>query len=188
MRYKIRYQQAWALAWWCHYWSLVTIVFCANGSKQLNIGSFNIHELGCKLENEVVQQWIRGHDIVFLCETKTDLQITFPGYEVINGRTCTPIRGGVILLVKQYLYNWITDIDITANDQIWFRLAPLPGVLFGGFYIAPHDSIYYEEASLSYILCKYMDDVTDTHIWFGNFNARLGKIVSTLVADNEHFS
>ena len=116
------------------------------------------------------------------------LRITIPGYEVIYGRTCTSVKGGVILLIKIYLYNRIIDIDITAIGQIWSRLDPFPGVLFGGFYMAPHDSIYYENASLSFILCEYMDNATHTHTWFGDFNGRLGKTVRTLVADNEHFS
>ena len=76
------------------------------------------------------------------------LRITIPGYEVIYGRMCTSVRGGMISLVKRYLYNRIIDIDITAIGQIWFRLDPLPGVLFDRFYMAPHDSIYYEKASL----------------------------------------
>ena len=166
---------------------MVPLTFSIDGSKLLQIGFFNIHSLGNKLENDTVKEWVLKHDIVLLSETKSDVKFTVSGYKVIYGKTINAHRGGVALLVRNALFKYITDIDVTVIDQIWFRLTSMPSVLFGGCYVTPSDSPYYEENSIANILGKCKENSTmenGSHIIFGDLNARLGKEVNELVRDN----
>ena len=128
---------------------MAALFFPLIGSNILTIGSFNIHGLGNKLENQTVYEWIDKHDIIFLCETKTDVKFTVPGYHVIYGTTNNPNRGGVAFLIKRHLKEFLTNIDISEPDQIWLSLSVFPGVQFGGCYVPPHDSLYYNDEELA---------------------------------------
>ena len=125
-------------------------------------------------------QWIHNYDIIFLCETATNVVFSVPGYHVITGKTTVPNRGGVVILVKNYLYEYITAVDITVNDQIWFAFSFMPSVLFGGCYIPPSDSRYYDVHAFSSIVSKRMDNAPKSLCLFGDFNCRFGNDLSLL--------
>ena len=133
-------------------------------------------------------QWLLEHDIVFLCETKTDKRFTVPGFTAIYGKSDNPNRGGVALLVKHCLYKYINNVDVTDCDQIWFRLTIAHNALFGGCYIAPYDSQFYKDSSHSNILSQCMTNASDTHVIFGNLNSRVGSAAQQLIRKNERFS
>ena len=127
-----------------------------------------------------MSEWIQRHDVIFLCEIATSVSISVPGFYVIQGKTVTCNRGGVAILVKNYLYEYIHGVDLTMNDQIWFSISFLPDVIFGGCYIPPSDSIYYDVHAFSNIISKYSDNSTKQFCIFGDFNSRLGQQISDL--------
>ena len=82
---------------------------------------------------------------MFICEVKSNVNLSIPGFHCIRGTTASPNRGGVALLIKNYIFDRISRVDISVDDQIWFEIAGLDGVMFGGLYIPPMDSLYYSE-------------------------------------------
>ena len=167
---------------------MAAIEFSLTGSNTLQIGSFNVHSIGNKLESQIISDWLIAHDIVFLCEIKTGGVINVPGFKVIYGSIENPDRGGVALLVKRHLVDFMTSIDLSENDQIWFRMTIYPNVQFGACYIPPNDSLYYKDSNHAFIQAKCADNPHITNIVFGDLNSRLGLAVSDLVADDSQYS
>ena len=130
----------------------------------------------------MVSSWIGEQDIVFLCETMTSNPIYIPGYTVFYGNDSltTTNRGGTALLVRNNIAEYIYDVDITCCDQIWFRVSFMPNVIFGGCYIPPSDSPYYDEQCLANLERKCVDSCNE-FILFGDLNSRLGRATQTLV-------
>ena len=113
----------------------------------------------------------------------TNIPISVPGFVTFNGNTCanSPNRGGIVILVRNGIAEFLYDIDRSINDQIWFRLSFIPEVLFGGCYIPPSDSLYYDDQSFSHIVRKRLEHPEWERILFGDFNSRLGPAIRTLV-------
>ena len=108
--------------------------------------------------------------------------IYVPGYAVFYGNDTltTTNRGGTALLVKNNIAEYIYDIDITCCDQIWFRVSFMPNVIFGGCYIPPSDSPYYDEQFFANVERKCVGSCHE-YILFGDLNSRLGCATKTLV-------
>ena len=164
-----------------------TLFFAVNGSN-LHIGTLNIHGIRNKLEADIMTEWILKHDIILLCETMTDSKFTVPGYTVIIGKTNNAKRGGVALLVRNCLEKYITEIDLSEHDQIWFRLSNISHTLFGACYVPPYDSPYYMESNHSFILGKSKDNPGSTMIVFGDLNSRIGKSITELEDEENHYT
>ena len=111
---------------------------------------------------------------MLICETHSNLRISFHGYKVIYGSNPNPSRGGVVLLVRNYLFHLVTDIDTSETDQIWFRLKCAINIQFGACYVPPNDSTYYKESNHAFILSKCTTRAEDKKIVFGDLNSRLG--------------
>ena len=156
--------------------------FLIGGSSLiLRFGSSNIHGLYNKLDSPVVIEWLYERDIIFLCELKTDIEISVPGFRVIRSHTENPIRGGAALLVRNYLYEYVIDVDLSEFDQIWFRLLQFPTVLFGACYIPPAESKYYHDSNHAFIQAKCESYPCDTKVIFGDTNSRLGQFVNQVL-------
>ena len=104
---------------------------------------------------------------------------------MIYGCNPNPSRGGVALLVKNYLYPLVTNIDTSETDQIWFRLKCAIDIQFGACYVPPSDSAYYNESNHAYILSKCTRSAEDKKVVFGDLNSRLGISLENL-AYGEH--
>ena len=77
---------------------MVPNVFSATGSKQIVLGSWNIHKLSdSKLENAYVYSWIIQHDIILISEIKTLLLFNVPGYKTIMGNHKHSRHGGIAM-------------------------------------------------------------------------------------------
>ena len=118
-----------------------TIFFLVNSPtcNQLSIGSWNIHGIANKFENEHCMNWLHLHDLVFLYELKTSQKFEIPGYMVYLSNNQNPHRGGTGLLIRNNLAGSITWMDISVDGQIWLKLSFLPNVLICGCYIPPAD-------------------------------------------------
>ena len=102
---------------------------------QLTIGSWNIHGIGNKFENELCLDLLLKHDLLFLNELKSSQSFGIPGYAVYYSDNRNARRGGSALLIKNNLVDCISWMDTTTDGQIWLRLSFLPDVIIGGCYI-----------------------------------------------------
>ena len=94
--------------------------------------------------------FVSGFDIVWLLETKTNIRFSVPGYYVYHNpsKLCSK-RGGVVMLIKCVLSDYIRRVDLSIEGQIWVELYCYPDTVFGGVYIPPADSPYYDVLSFS---------------------------------------
>ena len=112
--------------------------------------------------------------MIWILETKQIQSISVPGFLVFHkaykGATH---RGGVMLLVKNYFQKFLKNVNLTLESQIWFELSCYPNTRFGGIYIPPKDSLYYDQNIIAN-MCAQMNDIEKVVI-LGDFNARVGK-------------
>ena len=107
-------------------------------------------------------------------EIKSSLRFGVPGYIVyLNPSKVNDKRGGVALLVKASLLDYMYNIDMSVEDQIWFQLRYYPEYVFGGVYIPPEDSLYFDQALFGSLNAK-MGNFSKAII-MGDFNARVSK-------------
>ena len=129
-------------------------------------------------------QWLIKHDFVFTCENFTDKQFNVPGYYVISGKSKAPNRGGVALIIRNYLVDHLLNVDISTEEQIWFTFDFLPNVSFGGVYIAPASSSYYCESDLAAVQSKCITRKTPINIFGGDLNGKFCmKDLQSIVKD-----
>jgi hypothetical protein len=156
--------------------------FCRRGPKYLKVGHWNIQGLRNKTDNINIINWFLEHDIVFLNELKTRLKFSVPGFSVYRAKTVNPHRGGVAVLIKNYLEEYLTSVDTEGNDIVWLTFSFMPNVVIGGTYIPPIDLPYFSETLFSQIQEKCIDKDAN-YVIIGDFNARCGRSVDQLVSD-----
>ena len=122
------------------------------------------------------------HDIVILTEIKRAKLNHAPGFIPVVAKNQNSQRGGVAILFKQEIYQEVTAIDTTAQEQIWFQLRTVPGMKFGGVYIPPSDSPFFSSTSFAEIQARTQDSAYG-YIVAGDMNTRCGDLVNDLVKD-----
>ena len=162
---------------------MVTIEFCQQGSKRLNIAAWNIHGVRDKLSSTLIYNLIQQYDIILLSEIKTNLHFNVPGYRTVLGNHKYGNHGGVAILFRNSIYNEVNMIDKSCNEQIWFKLSFLPNILFGGCYIVPSDSSYFSPHFHANIQAMCLNHKGDSVI-FGDVNARCGSKTNSLITNN----
>ena len=66
--------------------------------------SWNINGVRCKLENNLVQDFLLQYDIICLNEVKTPLRVCLPGYvSYMSNSKVSPHRVGTVVMIKNYL-------------------------------------------------------------------------------------
>lgn len=125
-------------------------------------------------------QWLRDHDIVVLTEIKRANVTHAPGFVPVVAKNSSSQRGGVVVMFKHDIYDDVTLIDTTAQEQIWFQLQSVPGVMFGGAYIPPSDSPFFSDVGFSEIQVRSQDN-TSAYVVVGDMNTRCGDKVKELI-------
>ena len=121
--------------------------------------SWNINSVKTKIEKINVESLLSNYDIICLNEIKTSLPVLFPAYtSYVSYDKSNGNRGGTCVFIKQYLNNYVYDMDKSIADQVWFKLKCVPGVLFGACYIPPSDSEYFNFMQFSSIQEKSKDE------------------------------
>ena len=120
------------------------------------------------------------HDIVVLIEIMISKLPHVPGFIPIIAKTVNPRRGGLAILVKSRLYPEICHIDLSANDQLWFSFRSIPHIRFGGVYIVPSSSPYFNERDIALLQAKSVDPNLK-YVIIGDLNARVGTKADELV-------
>lgn len=75
------------------------------------------------------------------------------------------------MLVKYSLMNYVHKVDMTVEGQIWIELTCFPEYKFGGVYIPPEDSLYFEQ-----VLFGLLSGNVQNHskvVILGDFNSRV---------------
>ena len=157
-------------------------LFLNRPQKCIRIVSWNINAVRTKMERDGVLKMLQEFDIVSINEIKTPRFVSLPGYvSYISRDRNNPHRGGTCVFIKHHLSQFVTDVDVSIVDQVWFKLSCATGVLFGCCYVPPPDSPYFSYASFSSMQAKLK---TSEHhngcILIGDFNARFGNSVCNL--------
>ena len=143
--------------------------------------SWNVNGVRTKLEKVYVHNLLLNYDVIGLYEIKTPLSVSFPGYvSYISRDANNPHRGGTCVLIKQHLSCYVTELDATITDQVWFKFKCIPDVLFGFCYVPPSDSPYFSLTLLSNIQEKIKYSHSNGCVVMGDMNARFGNAVLEL--------
>ena len=126
-----------------------------------------------KLQNPSILSFLLNFDIVWILETKYFSQSSVPGFRVyLNESKKGRHRGGVIMLVKCALVDYITRVDTDDEGMIWLELSMCVGIKLGGVYIPPADSLYFDMSLFGLLQARCAD--SEKCIILGDFNARVG--------------
>ena len=111
-------------------------------------------------------------------EAKTYFHLAVPGFMVYcNVSPAGMKRGGIVMLVKNKLKQFISSVNMETDGQIWILLSFLATVRLGGVYIPPHDSPYYERAQWGAVASHIADPHAEHVVVMGDLNARVGTPV-----------
>ena len=170
----------------------------SNIIHSVSIAAWNICGIKSKLQDPDFLSELISHDIIILCETfseNDDLYI--PGYKCKNvfrklkNRKARRNSGGVSVLTKLEILDFVTPIKTTAEHLIWLKISnKLTGYPLDTYcccsYIPPYDSPYYKIHKDLDIFDELSFDITKFskvgHIMVsGDLNARLGSKSETLL-------
>ena len=76
------------------------------------------------------------------------------------------------MLVKSSLVRFVRKVDLSYEGQIWLELTCFPEFIFGGVYIPPDDSMYYDVSQFGFLNANVHD--RKRFIVMGDFNSRVG--------------
>ena len=149
---------------------------CSDGlvNRQIKICSWNICGAKDKLNNSQILKFLYEYDIIWILESKLVKTTCIPGFAVYHNVSRRGAhRGGVMLLVKHEFLKYIVRVNLDLESQIWLELSCYPNTNFGGIYVPPEDSPYYDPAIMANICAAISDK--EQAIVVGDFNARVGK-------------
>ena len=126
-----------------------------------------------KLQNPSILSFLLNFDIVWILETKYFSQSSVPGFRVyLNESRKGRHRGGVIMLVKCALVDYITRVDTDDEGMIWLELSMCLRIKLDGVYIPPAGSLYFDMSLFGLLQARCAD--SEKCIILGDFNARVG--------------
>ena len=135
--------------------------------------SWNIAGARDKLSQENFKKFLRQYDVIWILETKLIKSTEISGFIPYYNRSVHgEHRGGILLLVKNYLKKYIVKVTTNLESQIWLELSIYPKISFGGVYIPPTDSNFYDH-SLFANMTAHIENSKNV-IVLGDFNARIG--------------
>ena len=144
--------------------------------KTLKIGSWNIAGVKDKLQNLKILNLIINFDIIWFLEIKTGTKFTVPGFvPIYNPSKLKSSRGGVVMLVKSYIFPTITSINTGNEGLISCKCSLLPEIVLAAMYIPPRDSLYFCDYQFG-ILNELLFD-NDKAVVLGDFNSRVSRPV-----------
>lgn len=128
-----------------------------------------------KLTNNLCLNVIYSYDMVFLSEIKTNFKFNVPGYvSYLHPDTDNPTRGGIALLLKNYMVSDLKIINTVDKDVMWVEFKTYPNIIFGGIYIPPVDSKYASDSSFPILQSKILTNPDKLFLLQGDLNARIG--------------
>ena len=126
------------------------------------------------MQDPLILSFLLPFHLVWLLETKTSRNISVPGFKVFsNPSRLGEHRGGIIMRLKQALVKFVRNVDMSVEGQIWVKFWCFPNINFGGVYIPPEDSIYYDVNLFGNLESKLV--MERSVVVMGDFNARIAK-------------
>jgi len=122
--------------------------------------------------------WLIGRDIAVITEIHCQRAPPVTGFLLLEN--CKGERGGVAVYVKDWLATTVCDVDTSCDDQVWFSLSIFPRRRFGGMYIPPMNSDYYDPSQFAMLEAQFMRFRGCSLVVVGDQNARLGKLLKEL--------
>lgn len=156
--------------------------FLGRPQNHFKVMSWNINSVKTKIEKGNVLAMLNCYDIVCLCEVKTALRVSIPGFVCYSSvDQASAHRGGVCVFIKVHLCQYVVEVDTSMRDQVWLKMQCIPGVLFGFCYVPPSDSPYFYFSLFSNIQNKVKSrKYGNSCVIVGDLNARFGEAVSEL--------
>ena len=152
--------------------------------KALKIISWNINGAKSKLGNAHVYNFLSNFDIISLNEVKSSMYISIPGYVSFKSKHvigAAALRGGTVVLVKNYLSSQVYNIDNNIIDQVWLQIQCVPDTMFGFCYVPPSGSPYFSHQSFVALHEKMLNFKGNTKFCIiGDLNARFGTGVRNI--------
>ena len=139
----------------------------------VEITAWNIQGVRDKLETEWVRNILQRSTFIFLTETKTSEEPRLSGFKTINNPAKSSHRGGVAVLVKNFIFSSVCKIDKSYEGVVVFELNNIPFVTFILCYIAPDDSPYYDKAIFGHLHSVLNKEKDNTYVLLGDLNARI---------------
>ena len=110
--------------------------------------------------------------MAWLSETKICYNVSVPGFHVFyNPSKHGSHRGGIMLLIKEKLLEYVKCVDMYSEGQIWVTLAFIVPYKLGGVYIPPDDSPYFQQADIGSMESHVLE--SGNTIVMGDLNARV---------------
>lgn len=104
--------------------------FLGGPQNYIKIMSWNINSVKTKTEKGNVLAMLNSYDIVCLCEVKTALQVSIPGFVCYSSVDQTSAhRGGVCVFIKVHLCQYVSEVDTSMRDQVWLKMQCTPGAV-----------------------------------------------------------
>ena len=141
----------------------------------LKMCSWNIAGAKDKLNRDrsEVKKFVDNFDILWILETKLIKSTEISGFiSYYNPSAHGEHRGGILLLVKNCLRKYIQKVNMNYEGQIWLELSLYPTISFGGVYIPPVDSQFFNQ-SLMANMNAHIEEKRKVVV-LGDFNARPG--------------
>ena len=134
--------------------------------------SWNIAGLRDKLHDPNFLNFILQYDIVWILEVKKCFNVSVPGFRVhYNPSKWGRHRGGITMLIRDRLFEFVKSIDMKTEGQIWITLNFLVSYKLGGVYIPPEDSPYCQPSDMGVLAAQTSE--TGNIMALGDFNARV---------------
>ena len=134
--------------------------------------SWNIAGLKDKLKKSEILNFLLESDIVWISETKKCFNVSVPGFRVYyNMSKSGAHRGGIMVLIKDSLLEYVKCIDMDTEGQIWITLTFLVTFKLGGVYIPPDDSPYFQQADIGALAAHTLQ--SGNLFVLGDLNARV---------------
>ena len=142
--------------------------------QTLRLCSLNICGIRDKVETHpFLVHYVQSFDLIWLSEVKTGLRVSVPGYVTYqNVNMEHSHRGGIVLLVKNMFVSFVSYVDMSAPSQIWIKLSCCQNLTFGGCYIPPADSTFYDPAIVGQVQAR-LQMSEELPILIGDLNARV---------------
>ena len=125
-----------------------------------------------KVKKRLYFGFVSQSDMVWLSETKQCFNVSVPGFKVFyNCSKHGAHRGGIMLLVKDKLLEFVQCVNMESEGQIWVTLNFLITYKLGGVYIPPDDSPYFEQVDLGILASNTVE--SGNLVVLGDLNGRV---------------
>ena len=103
---------------------------CNIRNQLLKLCYWNIHNVTDKLENDYVIRVLCETNIIWLSEVKSDRDVHLPGYKAFRNSVRYANHGGITLLIKDNLVEYVNEIKYVMMTLYVYPLILCPRLPF----------------------------------------------------------